>query len=95
MVRVRFDLEKRTLSVQGHAGFDVRGKDIVCAAVSALTQYFANMALGLEGRITDREEGRLKVAYTEKLDYCAKVLLTVLKDIEQQYPGNLKVEVRT
>jgi len=94
MVKVTLDLSRRMLSARGHAGFDVKGKDIVCAAVSALIQYFANMAVGMEGRIIDRKEGKLEVVYTEKLDYCAEVLLDVLKDIEQQYPGKVEVKVR-
>jgi len=48
----------------------------------------------MEGKIIDRKEGKLKVVYTEKLDYCAEVLLDVLKDIEQQYPGKVEVKVR-
>ena len=53
MVRVR--LAPFRIQANGHAGFDEPGKDIVCAAVSALLQA---LALGLErleryGHITD------------------------------------------
>lgn len=36
MIRVTYDRKKLTLTVSGHAGFDEVGRDIVCAAVTAI-----------------------------------------------------------
>lgn len=66
-------LEKKdgglVFSASGHAGFDKKGSDIVCAAVTALTrtamQTLAATA-GIEFSATAQERGELKFAATVK-----------------------------
>ena len=36
MINITFDSKKLELNIEGHAGAEEKGKDIVCAAVSAL-----------------------------------------------------------
>lgn len=47
MIRVTYDRKKLALTVSGHAGFDEVGRDIVCAAVTAI-EY--TLIAAMEGR---------------------------------------------
>lgn len=88
---------------EGHAGFSEKGSDIVCAAVSALTQ---SVLLGLEEvvgipvrvRRSDRE-GLLEVILprnerADKIDQAQVLLRTLLSGlncISRDYPGFVRV----
>lgn len=78
--------------VSGHAGYDDFGKDIVCAAVSAVTLGMVNSTLELTdaGIIYETgESGLLRFKYDEKPGHDAKLLfqsmLLNLHGIEEQY----------
>jgi len=86
-------------SVRGHAGAAPRGKDIVCAAVSALTQ--AAVAgleehLGLRPRVVI-EQGRLdcQLAPGEEEDPRAQAILATmvlgLQGVAQAQPGRVRM----
>lgn len=53
------------ITVDGHAGYDRSGKDIVCAAVSVLTQNLINSIESLTTDVIDYEidNGYIKIAY--------------------------------
>lgn len=53
--------------VDGHAGYAEHGKDIVCAAVSVLTQNLINSIESLTIDMIDYEidEGHIKIAYKD------------------------------
>ena len=85
---------------EGHAGFSEKGSDIVCAAVSALTQ---SVLLGLEEVVgipvrSDRE-GLLEVILprnerADKIDQAQvlfRTLLSGLNCISRDYPGFVRV----
>ena len=90
MIRVQFDGAQVTVS--GHAGYAPAGRDIVCAAVSALVY-------ALAGRL--RETGRLErfqsaPGYAEIAGTgdCAREFALVrcgLALLAQQYPGRVEV----
>lgn len=94
MIKVRF--EKNGFEVSGHSGFNIKGYDILCSAVSILTQHTARILEKRCGAIVTRKSGFLKV-FLEKIDNVSKILLEELyislKDLENQYPDNLSVEV--
>ncbi len=84
--------------VQGHAGYAKMGKDIVCASVSSLTIFTANLLvqMGEEIKWNDSQE-RLAVdvqATSESTQIVIRALYTSLMDIAQHYPKNLRVEVK-
>ena len=83
----------------GHANTDVKGKDIVCAAVSALTQI---AALGImQYRPNDffigTDNGYLDIALPWHYDGNIMTIINVmelgLNEIEKQYPDKVKVIV--
>ena len=78
----------------GHAGFGEEGQDIVCAAVSALTQGCA----GIRPRLKVAP-GFLALMLPEGCEsHDAQVLLhgmlQGLRDIHSQYPAYLRLDVR-
>lgn len=96
--------EITALRVKGHAGYDIRGQDIVCAGVSTLTQ---SALLGLQRFLTcdiqlELAEGLLQVVLPEHLspeerNNASVILETMMLGIEQialHYPRNIKVVER-
>ena len=87
---------------KGHSGYAEEGSDIVCAAVSALTQTaqlgLAKVAGALGRSVYDEERALLEVHASpsdEKSGFAAQVILRTLEegilDIEQQYPEFVRV----
>lgn len=104
MIRINILRDKRAIvgfAITGHSGFQVHGSDIVCAAVSALSQT-AVLALEQVVHISPdwiRDEGLLKCNLpvgleSEKFEAGQVVLKTILLGIEniaEQYPEHVKV----
>ncbi|WP_456400220.1 ribosomal-processing cysteine protease Prp [Mesoaciditoga sp.] len=80
----------------GHVGIDKKGKDIVCAAVSAVTQA---TIIGLKEVLGESveyviEEGSIKCSFDGKSECAQKMVETLHKTTKQlsyQYPKNLRV----
>lgn len=87
-----------TLEAKGHSFFDVKGKDIVCAAVSILIQSWliGIMELCRVKVEEDRKDGFLSVKVielNESVKLLTQNLVLSLKILEQQYRENIKVEL--
>ena len=106
-VKIKRNVNNEIISfaLNGHAGYNVEGKDIVCAAVSAVT----NMALiGLNEKLKinlnfeKSDSGYLKVELPKDIDFedmrVAQVLLeslvTEYLDIESSYGKYILVKER-
>ena len=85
------------VSVEGHAGYAEEGSDIVCAAVSSLTQ---GALLGVrkvagidaESRVS---EGRLTFRlpeYNEKSDAILETMRLALRDVMEGYRRYIRME---
>ena len=83
------------LVIKGHAGYDVIGKDIVCAAVSSMAITTVNNIIALEDSVYYEEEsGLLKIRVNEITDVNSKLLnnlVRMLKELEGQYPKNIEI----
>ncbi len=87
----------------GHSNFDESGSDIVCAAVSALTQTaligLSQVAKASLRHHVDQRRGQLNVVLSRKveqgsLNQAQTILATLnagLKQIAQDYPGHVRV----
>ena len=110
MITIIFDTDPNTyrnsLIVDGHAGFDDFGKDIVCASVSILTFTLAKIVSDAKegGRIAENSVLKLKdgdafinahcmgkEAYLDILGHFETVL-TGFKLIAEEYPQNVVVK---
>ncbi len=82
----------------GHSGAGEEGNDIVCAAISAVTQYAAVMAeevLGFKDSVYQNEDDaslsvKIKNGNKEWYDV-VKGLEIYLTELQKLYPDNLKV----
>ncbi|AEX86055.1 hypothetical protein XO10_08200 [Marinitoga sp. 1135] len=97
MIKVSFNLKKREIEIKGHANFDEYGKDIVCSAVSVLTQFIAEIVKSEKVGKYIKKDGYLKINWSkdEMIDKLANYLYYALISIEESYPDNLKVEVNS
>lgn len=80
--------------VEGHAGYDEKGKDIVCSSVSTLAISLVKNLLAFEQKIYKLkiEEGifRLKVEITNESERLVKTFFECLEDLEAQYSEYIK-----
>lgn len=89
------------VSLSGHAGFEESGRDIVCAAVSALVFNAANSIEAFtEDEFTGEAEedaGRFSFRFTSSISPESKLLMDSLvlglRDIEDQY-GKPYIHIR-
>jgi uncharacterized protein YsxB (DUF464 family) len=92
----------KSYSVFGHAGFKPRGEDIVCAAVSMLTQ---TAVLGLQKFVTEGlvcsidDAGSLKCSLPDRLNKTEilqsqailETMVIGLKNLQKNYSNNITV----
>lgn len=82
------------LSVKGHSGYAESGKDIVCAAVSALVE---SMRLYLQEcpYCSVREDGEaILMAATIAYEPAFDMVHVGLEALSEQYPDNIKIIVQ-
>ncbi len=100
MIRVEFSGNSDNITgfeVSGHAGYDEYGRDIVCAAVSALATNTANsIEQFTEDDMTvdvDEKTGLLRLTMTSTISDSSKLLLKSFKlgieSIEQAYGSEI------
>lgn len=89
-------INKNYIEISGHSGYANIGKDIVCASISTLSYATINYlnAIGIKTTFEDKE-GYLKFSYKNDEEKAGQILeefKNMVKDLEQQYPNNIKVE---
>lgn len=88
--------------IRGHAGFDARGRDVVCAGVSAVTQ---TALLGLmelledvpefqrkPGFLTCRLSSRMGTEDRIKAEAILEAMRIGLVSLAEDYPRNLEIK---
>lgn len=93
--------EYRAFICAGHAGYAEEGKDIVCAAVSALTVTCVNSleTVAAVKPLVRRGDGFLAARIPDDCDcrdaqVLFKGLLQGLRDLSAQYPAYIRLKVR-
>ena len=83
------------LVIKGHAGYDVSGKDIVCAAVSSMAITTINNIIALDDSIYYEEDsGLLKIRVENDTEVNQKLLSNLIRmfeELKQQYPKNIEI----
>ena len=106
MTKAKMDWKKMTLELDGHAGSAPYGQDIVCAAISILSQSLVNALADLSVKYNltgvqwfgTAEEGKLKVqamvcwANLSLVRGYFEVAVTGLRMIAEKYPEYIKLE---
>ena len=104
MTQIRMNWEELSLSVSGHAGGDVAGKDIICAGISALTYALLNQLLDAEARGrtrlvwgVDEKSGDIHMTAIPfagtraEITAYYRVIMTGLKALAENYPRHIKI----
>ena len=87
-----------SIEIKGHTGYQVSGKDIVCAAISSSAITSINAILSIEENTIEVKEndGYLLINTLKDSDITNKLLqnlIDMLKDIEKEYPKYLKINI--
>lgn len=95
-VNVKYNNNKvYELVIKGHAGYDVHGKDIVCAAVSSMAITTINNIIALDDSIDYEENSGLLIIRvkrdTEVNNKLLDNLVRMLTELKVQYPKNIEI----
>ena len=81
------------VSIKGHANYSDKGKDIVCAAVSAIATYSINLMEKFGFKIENIvEDGYVKMINNANSDIVDKIfeqMVFEFKGLYEQYPRNI------
>ncbi|WP_245530498.1 ribosomal-processing cysteine protease Prp [Pseudothermotoga thermarum] len=84
-------------SAVGHTNYAEKGKDIVCAAVSALVQHTARALVSRSKALFKKDDGFMEVNLVQP-DQISQVLMEELYksllDLQSQFPRNIRLEVK-
>ena len=82
--------------INGHAGYDDFGKDIVCAAVFSTVITTINILLSLDNQSISYNDSRGLIIEVLKNDMTTKkiinVLISNLYELEKAYPKNIQIK---
>ena len=82
--------------INGHAGYDDFGKDIVCAAVSSTVITTINILLSLDNQSISYNDSKGLTIEVLKSDLTTKkiinVLISNLYKLEKAYPKNIQIK---
>ncbi len=98
-INVMEEESSRVITVKGHARYAPKGKDVICAAVSALYQTFHRYILTettacIESRETARDESTLIVTLMKDDAKAAyKMLMTGFNAIAHDHPDYVQVNI--
>ena len=85
------------INITGHADYEEYGKDIVCSSVSSIVTTTVNGIYEIDKEYLNVEankEGNMKITILKEDLVCDKLiknLLTLLSELEESYPENIKV----
>ena len=98
MIKINVNYDEDYVSkfkVSGHAGYDVSGKDIVCASVSSLVISSINLALRLNEKSVDvkQEDGLIDaniLIHDKVINEVFLNMINMLEELQNDYKNNLK-----
>ena len=94
MIKVK--VEKKNISILGHANYDDFGKDIVCASVSSIVMCSVEAIANFDIDAVDikQTKDKLDVIINKEDDITQKLInnmLNCLKELEKKYPKNIEI----
>jgi len=93
----REDNNIKKINIIGHAGYDRYGKDIVCSSVSSITITTVNAILMFDKNYVSYNEKKdnfeIIINYNNNIvDNLIVNMINLLKELEEDYPKNIKIE---
>ena len=98
MIKIKIDYDENYVSkfkISGHSGYDIKGNDIVCAAVSSLVISSINLALRLNEKSVDvkQEDGLIDaniLIHDKVINEIFLNMINMLEELQNDYKNNLK-----
>lgn len=95
MIKIKFDKDK--ISIKGHSGYDVIGKDIVCASVSSIVITSINAIIRIDEKAISykQDEGFIEInilKHSEIVDLLILNMRELLKELQIQYDKYIKIQ---
>ena len=94
MIKIKFDKDK--ISIKGHSGYDVIGKDIVCASVSSIVITSINAIIRIDEKAISykQDEGFIEInilKHSEIVDLLILNMKELLKELQIQYDKYINI----
>lgn len=85
--------------IKGHAGYGIKGNDIVCASVSSITITSLNAIIRIDSKAIsfDQSEGFIEVyinKHNKYIDIILENMISLLEELKKQYEKNIKIDRR-
>ena len=95
MIKIKFDKDK--ISIKGHSGYDVIGKDIVCASVSSIVITSINAIIRIDEKAISykQDEGFIEInilKHSEIVDLLILNMKELLKELQKKYDKYIKIQ---
>jgi uncharacterized protein YsxB (DUF464 family) len=94
-IKVIKDLSINEVRIDGHAGYEELGKDIVCSAVSSIVITTVNAILKIDSDSLEYVQGDKMIIkikkHSEVIDILTSNMLDMLLELEQQYKENISI----
>ena len=95
MIKVIVSTDK--INILGHADFGTYGKDIVCSSVSSIMITTVNGILRFNNKYISykEKENDFQIVineHNEIVDNLIENMISLFKELEQDYPKNIKIE---
>ena len=92
---IKVIIKNDSITISGHANYDVYGKDIVCAAVSATVITTVNGILSIdESSIEVIENGKVEIKILKDNDLVNKLInnmINLLTELQKDYKDNIDI----
>lgn len=94
---IKIKLDKDNIIISGHSGYDVQGKDIVCAGVSVLSITTVNAMLRFDKESVsyEKKDGYLNIKilhHTPEIDILLENMISLLREMEKDYKKNIEIK---
>ena len=96
---IKIKVNKDIISIMGHAEYADYGKDIVCSAVSSVVMCSVEAIAAFDQTAINvkQTKDKLDIIINKENEITSKLInnmLICLKEIEKQYPKNIKINDR-
>lgn len=93
---IRVSVNKNLITITGHAMFDVKGKDIVCASASSIVITSINMCLRIDNNSIKYNiiEDKLTIeviSSDEVIKLVIENMIAMLEELASTYKKNIKI----
>lgn len=96
---IKININKDNIKISGHAGYGVKGTDIVCASVSSIVITSLNAIIKIdEDAISyNQDEGLIEVSikkHDKYIDIIIDNMISMLEELENDYKKYIKIDRR-